>query len=336
MAFAVAVVGATGLVGEALLEQLAESGLPASDVVALASDQSAGKRLEYGQGWLKVEDLKTFDFSSAQVALLALPPQQAAPITAQIADAGCVAVDLSGVWLADPSVPVALPGVLEADVMAIRERNLVAVPGAAAAMAARFLAPLQQGLRAVSVDLSVLYPAAIAGRAGVEELAGQTARLLGSQQPEPGLFPGRLAFSLVSTGRAALGNGPLAADASTELALGRLFPGSPLLVGSQSVVLPEFFGLAVGVVVHGQGQLDTASALATLARAGLEAEAEQEGSAGTNLVEGLEPVSLRVSGLRCAGGDGTRLQAWLSADMVRGCAGRNGVQIAELLLKDYS
>ena len=336
MAAAIAVVGATGLVGEALLEQLAETGLSADAVVPLASKESAGKRLEFGSGWLRVQDVDAFDFSGVQLALLAMPPREALALTPKIADAGCIAVDLSGVWLADPSAPVALPGVLEPDLDAVRERNLVALPGAAASLAARFLAPLLDVLQPVSVDLTVLYPAALAGRAGVEELASQSARLLGSQQPDAGLFPGRLAFSLVATGRAALGHGPLAVDASTELALARLFPARHLLVGSQSVVLPQFFGLAVGMVVHGQGQLDSREARAMLAAAGLEAEAEEEASVGANLLEGLEPVSLRVTGLRCSGGDGTRLQAWLSADLVRGCAARNGVQIVELLLKDYS
>ena len=336
MAAAIAVVGATGLVGESLLEQLAEAGVPAESVSALASDQSVGKRLEYGSGWLRVADAAEYDFSGVSVALLAVPPRAALTLTPRITDAGCTAVDLSGVWLADPGVPVVLPGVLEPDLDAIRERNLVAVPGGAAAVAARFLEPLLDALQPVSVDLTALYPAAHAGRAGVEELASQSARLLGSQQPDPGLFPGRLAFSLVATGRGALGHGPLAPDASTEFALARLFPARHLIVGCQSVVLPQFFGLSVGLVVHGQGQLDTGEAVARLSTAGLEAEAEQEGSVGTNLLEGLEPVSLRVSSLRCSGGDGTRLQAWLSADLVRGCAARNGVQIVQLLLKDYS
>ena len=336
MAATIAVVGATGLVGESLLEQLAASGLSADAVVALAGKESVGKRLEFGASWLRAEEVSGFDFSRVQIALLAIPPREALALTPRISDAGCIAVDLSGVWLADPSAPVALPGVLDPDLEAVRERNLVALPGAAAAVAARFLSPLLDALQPVSVDLTALYPAALAGRAGVEELASQTARLLGSQQPDAGLFPGRLAFSLVATGRGALGNGPLAADASTELALARLFPSRHLLVGCQSVVLPQFFGLAVGLVVHGQGQLDGDNARALLAAAGLEAETDEEGSPGSNLLEGLEPVSLRVSGLRCSGGDGTRLQAWLSADLVRGCASRNGVQIVELLLKDYS
>jgi aspartate-semialdehyde dehydrogenase len=125
-------------------------------------------------------------------------------------------------------------------------------------------------------------------------------------------------------------------DASTEIALKRLFPASPMMVGCQSVVLPEFFGLAVGVVVHGHGQLDTASALSMLEADGLEVVEQEQQEQSQNLLEGLEPVSTRVSNLRCQTGDGTRLQAWLSADMIRGCAARNCVQTVELLLKDYS
>lgn len=336
MAGTIAVVGATGLVGEALLEQLADAGFPLSSVKALASAESVGKRLAFGSGWLPVGDAASCDFSDVALVLLAVPATAVPGLTRRIQDAGAIAVDMSGVWLADPSVPVCLPGVLDADQGDVREQNLVALPGAAASLVARFLAPLQAMLRPVSVDLTVLYPAAMAGRAGIEELAGQTARLLGSQQPDSSLFPGRLAFSLLATGRGAIGSGPLAADASTELGLTRLFPGANLMTSCQSVVLPEFFGLAVGVVVHGRGQLDQAGVEALLAQAGLELDESAGEGAGMNLLEGLEPASLRVGQLRCGGGEGTRLQAWLSADLVRGCAARNGVQIVELLLKDYS
>ena len=336
MAARIAVVGATGLVGEALLDSLADAGYSADEVLALATEASQGKRLEFGKGYLKVEAVTDNSFDGVEVALLAVPAAAAGALAPRIAAAGCVAVDLSGVLLSQPDVVVCLPLVNPEAVEQARESNLVSVPGVAASLTAAVLHPLREILRPVAVDLTMLYPASMAGRAGVEELAGQTGRLLGSQQPEPGLFPSRLAFSLVSPGGAPLGSGPVAPDALVDLALRRLYPVHPLMTTSQSVVLPVFFGAALGLSVHGAGQLDLATAQQMLASSGFEvAEVEAQGISA-NLLEGLEDGAVRISALQVQGGEGSRLQAWVSADNVRTVAARNGVQIVQLLLKDYS
>ena len=332
--FSVAVVGATGLVGEAVLDLLNERELPIGTLQLVASEASAGRRVEYRGGYLKVADIDGFDFAGVDVALFAVPPATSARYSPLAAEQGCVVVDLSGIWLADPQVPVVLPGINEAALDDVRERNLVAVPAGIAAQVAPLLACLLDESLPEQVTLTAMLPASAAGRAGVEELARQTARLLNSQEPEAEVFPAQSAFATLTAGVKACGSGTLAPAQSTALGLQRLFPVLAGRVRCQVARVPVFFGQSVALGWFGQGAMGADQALAAFAGAGLgiaDLDTEQRGQ---TLSAELDSANLRIHEL--AGDDSrTGLSLWVSADNVRYGAALKGVQIVELLIKDY-
>jgi aspartate-semialdehyde dehydrogenase len=260
--FNVALVGVSGLVGEAALELLNERDLPIASLKVVASEASAGKRLEYKGGYIKVADLAQFDFAGVDVALFAVPPAVSAQHSPRAAEQGCVVVDLSGIWLADPQVPVVLPGINEAALDDVRERNLVAVPAGIAAQVAPLLACLLEDQLPEQITLTALLPASAAGRAGVEELARQTARLLNSQDPEAEIFPAQSAFVTLTAGVKGCGSGMLAPVQSTRLALQRLFPVLAGRVTCHAARVPVFFGQSVALGWQGSGVLGVDRALA--------------------------------------------------------------------------
>ncbi|MFN3713420.1 MAG: Asd/ArgC dimerization domain-containing protein [Alcanivoracaceae bacterium] len=332
--FSVAVVGATGLVGEAIMDLLNERELPIGTLHLVASDATAGRRIEYKGGYLKVANIEQFDFAGVDVALFAVPPTASAQYSPVAAEQGCVVVDLSGIWLADPQVPVVLPGINEAALDDVRERNLVAVPAGIAAQVAPLLACLLEDQLPEQVTLTALLPASAAGRGGVEELARQTARLLNSQDPEAEVFPSQSAFVTLTAGVKPCGSGVLAPAQSARLGLQRLFPQLAGRVQCQVVRVPVFFGQSVSCNWRGEAPLGADQALARFAQAGLgigELDDQQRGQA---LSADLEPDNLRVQEL-AGSDDGTGLNLWVSADNVRYGAALKGVQIVELLIKDY-
>lgn len=332
--FSVAVVGATGLVGEAILDLLNERELPIGTLQLVASDATAGRRIEYKGGYLKVANLEQFDFSGVDVALFAVPPAVSARFSPQAAEQGCVVVDLSGIWLADPQVPVVLAGINEAALDDVRERNLVAVPAGIAAQVAPLLACLLEDQLPEQITLTAMLPASAAGRGGVEELARQTARLLNSQDPEAEIFPSQSAFVTLTAGVKACGSGTLAPAQSARLALQRLFPALAGRIQCQVARVPVFFGQSVAFSWFGSSPIGVDQALARFAGAGLGIAELDETQRGQPLSADLDSDNLRIHEL-VGSDDGMGLGLWVSADNVRYGAALKGVQIVELLIKDY-
>lgn len=331
---ALAVVGATGLVGEALLEMLAESDLPLAEVHAVAAEESVGKRVSFGATYLKVASLEQFDFTSVEVALFAVPPAVSARYSREAASAGCLALDLSGVWLADPTVPVWCAGVSGLDSETWRESRLLSVLTGAPAVVAQALVALE-ALGPRGANVTSLMPASAAGRAAVEELARQTARLLNSQTSEPAVFPTQSAFSAIAAGPSAIGSGSLAPAQSLLAALHRLnlLPGAG--VGSLAAWVPAFFGQSLALSIQCEASVSEPVARQLLEDAGFEVVPEDAARQGTSLTEDLPARRARIATVSAAAADEGMLACWIGFDNVRYGAALKGVQIVELLLKDY-
>src|SRR5471030_422006 len=126
MGFKVAVVGATGNVGRAMLDILAERTFPADEVVALASRQSLGTEVSYGDKTLKVKALDHFDFSDTDICLMSAGGAVSKAWSPKIAAAGAVVIDNSSAWRMDPDVPLVVPEV-NADALAgFAKKNIIA------------------------------------------------------------------------------------------------------------------------------------------------------------------------------------------------------------------
>ncbi|MBA3981678.1 MAG: aspartate-semialdehyde dehydrogenase [Alcanivorax sp.] len=332
--FDIAVVGATGLVGEMLLELLGESDLPLGQVTLLASAESAGRRLALRGHHLAVRALDGFDFSGVQIAFFAVPEALAREEAQRAAEAGAIVIDCSGAFAADQDVPVIVPEV-NADMLAdFRERGIIASPSPAAIQLAMVLKPLgdQAGLGAVNV--TVCEPVSSAGRPGVDELAGQTARLLNGQSPEVKAFDRQIAFNAHPETSPALQSGASRAEVRLVLEVLRLLGDPGLRLNATCLRIPVFFGTSLAV------QLETAQPLAPEEAAVMLASAPglvvSEGPLGaTALEDAVGQDSVRVSRVRADVSREQSLNLSLVADNLRKGAALNCVQIARLLIKDH-
>lgn len=329
-----AVVGATGLVGEALLELLAQSGLAFSEVHALASEESSGKRIEFGDRLLKVADAATFDFGRAEVALLAVPPAVSLSLAPRVADQGCLALDLSGVWLADPAVPAWCERVGGLDPEVLQQHRVLSVVTGAGAVVAEVCQALA-ALPLQRVGVTSLMPASAGGRAVLEDLARQTARLLNSQDPEPGVFPVQAAFSVLAAGSAGLGSAVLAPAQTLQLALGRMASLAALDVQAACAWAPVFYGGALSLDLGFAEPVSPPMVAQLLEEAGLPCEGVEAPRQARSLTADLPGVRPLVAELTGQGTESGRLGLWIGYDNVRYAAARKGVQILQLLIKDY-
>jgi aspartate-semialdehyde dehydrogenase len=194
----IAVVGATGLVGESLLKVLAERRFPVAAIHALASDRSLGRTVEFGDDELRVGDVATFDFATVDFALFAASEQAAQEHVPRALEAGCTVVDASSAFRADPDVPLIVPAVNGNTLGRLGERRLVACPSGAAVALVTVLSPIHAAVGVERVNVVSLQAVSGAGREAVEDLASQCAQLLNGRSPGPSPhFGAQIAFNVI-------------------------------------------------------------------------------------------------------------------------------------------
>lgn len=331
--FDIAVIGATGSVGEALVQVLEERDFPLANLHLLASGDSAGRSVAYKGRNLRVRALDTFDFSSVRLAFFAADPAVTRASFEAVQAAGCALIDLSGalpVAQAPRVVPEVNPESLEA-LAAPYCLSSPAAPVVAISLALAALRPLLD-LRRVTVNASLAVSSR--GREGVSELARQTAELLNGRSFEPRLFDRQMAFNVLAQVDAvdADGHGAFERRVSDELKGLLAIAGLHVSVACQQV--PVFFGDSLSLSLQSGSAVDVAKARAALqAAAGI--EFIEAGDFPTAVGDAVGQDAVYVGRVRGGLDDTSELNLWIVSDNVRKGAALNAVQLAELLIKHY-
>ncbi len=326
-----AVVGATGLVGEAILSQLLECGFGPDEVHALGDEDEAGKRAEFGDAWLRVHDVEAFDFARVQVALFAAGTSVARFHALRAVDAGATVIDVDGAFADEAPLVVAD---VNPEVLA-RHRGIVACPHPAAAALAAVLAPIARAAGLARVDVCLLRPVSARGREGVEELARQTANLLNVRPIEPAVFERQVAFNVLGCTGAVDAGGWSVDERLLAEQTARVLGEDAAVINASAVTVPVFFGDALSVHLETRAPLAPEAARALLERVpGLELlDAADEADGGvTPVTDAAGSDAVFIGRVRAGAGGACALNLWVVADNVRSGAARNGVRIAERLL----
>ncbi len=179
----VAVVGATGAVGETMLSILAERKFPVGEVYALASSRSAGKRVEFGDKTLVVQDLDKFDFSKVQIGLFsagASISEKYAPIAAE---AGCVVIDNTSQFRYDDDIPLVVPEVNPHAIADHKTRGIIANPNCSTIQMLVALKPIYDEVGIERINVATYQAVSGTGKEAIAELAKKVAVLLGNVPP---------------------------------------------------------------------------------------------------------------------------------------------------------
>lgn len=330
----IAVIGATGTVGETLVQILEERDFPLGTLHLLASIESAGSSVAYRGKNLRVREVDAFDFSQVQLAFFAASPAVTLSFAPRAQAAGCAVIDLSGALSAEQA-PAVVPEANAALIAGLASPKQLRSPSAAAVALAVALAPLKDLLELERVQLTACLAVSAQGREAVNELARQTAELLNARPLEPRFFDRQMAFNLLAQVGASddAGHGVLERRLVAEL---RELLDLPLLkISVTCVQVPVFFGDSYSVSLHSRTAVDLAAVNAALESAeGV--ELVDAGDYPTPVGDAVGQDVVYVGRVRGGIDEAEQLNLWLTTDNVRKGAALNAVQLAELLIKDLA
>lgn len=336
MPLSIAVVGATGAVGEAMLEILASREFPADEVIALASERSEGKRLAFGDKYLKVERLDSFDFSRVQIALFSAGGSISAEFAPKAWAQGAVVIDNTSHFRYDDDIPLVVPEVNAHEIPRFRNRGIIANPNCSTIQMVVALKPIYDAVGISRINVATYQAVSGAGNRGVQELAGQTAALLGGNEAEISLHPKRIAFNVIPQIDKFEDNGYTREEMKMIWETQKIFADDNLLVNPTCVRVPVFYGHSEAVNLETEAKITADMARRLLLQ-----------SPGINVVDDFKTLTYPTPAIEAVGSDlvhvgriredlslNLGLNLWIVADNVRKGAALNSVQIAELLLKE--
>ena len=330
--FDIAVVGATGTVGETIVQILEERDFPVGELHLLASLESAGSSVPYRGKNVRVREVDAFDFSKVRMVFFAAGPAVTLSYAAKASAAGCAVIDLSGA-LPSAQAPQVVPEANAQTLEDLPKPVQVSSPSASATALAVVLAPLRGLLDIQRVSVTACLAVSAQGREAVSELARQTAELLNLRPLESTFFDRQMAFNLLAqVGKPdAQGHVPLERRLVSELRDVLGMPG--LKVSVTCVQAPVFFGdsFSVSVQLAGPADLDAVNALLDAADS---IERVEAGDYPTAVGDAVGQDVVYVGRVRHGVDDTSELNLWLTSDNVRKGAALNAVQVAELLIKD--
>ncbi len=335
--YTVAVVGATGAVGETMLDILAQRDFPVGKLVALASERSAGERISFGERTVVVQDLATFDPAGVDIALFSAGGSISKEFAPRFAAAGAIVIDNSSAFRYDDDVPLV---VSEVNPEAARNppRGIIANPNCSTMQLLVALAPIHRAVGIARINVATYQSVSGAGRSALEELGRQTAAILSFADPEPARFPVQIAFNLIPQIDDFLDNGYTKEEMKLVWETRKILDDASIEVNPTAVRVPVFFGHAEAVHLETRAPISPEAARALLEQApGLVVVDERRTGGWPTPVthaSGTDPVY--VGRIRQDISHPRGLNLWVVADNIRKGAALNAVQIAELLVKTHA
>jgi aspartate-semialdehyde dehydrogenase len=264
----IAIAGATGAVGRAVLQCLEDLEIEPAELRLLASPRSVGQELEFQGEPVRVAEAKAGAFKGCDLALLATPREASRRLAQLARDEGCLVVDDSGAFRGDPDVPLVVASVNPGALDAPPPRGIVANPGPVATILAHLLAPLRAAAGIARVHVTALQSVSGSGHRGVAQLEGEVASLMNGREPDaPAAFPHRIAFNLVPQVGAISEEGVSGGEAEI-VREARAILGAPALpIHAAALVVPIFYGHSLAVSLRTERPLSAAAARDALRRA---------------------------------------------------------------------
>ncbi|WP_038054277.1 aspartate-semialdehyde dehydrogenase [Thioalkalivibrio sp. ALJ1] len=335
--FDVAVVGATGAVGETLLTILAERDLPLGRVHALASSRSVGKSVNFGRRELDVEDLATFDFSTVQIGLFSPGASVSAEYAPKAAAAGCVVIDNTSQFRYDPEIPLVVPEVNPDAVGDYTKHGIIANPNCSTIQMLVALKPLHDAVGVERINVATYQAVSGTGKDAIEELAHQTAALLNGRPVECNVYPKQIAFNALPHIDVFQDNGYTKEEMKMVWETRKIMGDESILVNPTAVRIPVFYGHSEALHIETREKITADKAREILASApGVTVfDKHEDGGYPTAVTEGSGKDAVFVGRIREDISHPRGLNLWVVSDNVRKGAALNTIQIAEVLIRDY-
>ncbi|HJP35451.1 MAG TPA: aspartate-semialdehyde dehydrogenase, partial [Gammaproteobacteria bacterium] len=256
--FNVAVVGATGAVGETMLSILAERDFPAAEVHAVASHRSAGKRVAYGKKQLVVEDLETFDFGGIDIGLFSPGASVSAIYAPKAAGSGCVVIDNTSQFRYADDIPLVVPEVNAEAVADYRNHNIIANPNCSTIQMLVAIKPIDDAASIDRINVATYQAVSGTGKEAVEELARQSADLLNGRPTADRVYPKQIAFNCLPHIDVFQDNGYTKEEMKMVWETRKILGKKEILVNPTCVRVPVFYGHSEAVHLETRSKISAA------------------------------------------------------------------------------
>ncbi|MBY8067403.1 aspartate-semialdehyde dehydrogenase [Vibrio fluvialis] len=332
--FNVAIFGATGAVGETMLEVLQERKFPVGELYLLVSERSEGKTYRFNGKTVRVQNVEEFDWSQAHIALFSAGGDLSAQWAPIAADAGVVVIDNTSHFRYDYDIPLVVPEVNPEAIAEFRNRNIIANPNCSTIQMLVALKPIYDAVGIERINVTTYQSVSGAGKAGIDELAGQTAKLLNGIPAENKAFSQQIAFNCIPQIDVFMDNGYTKEEMKMVWETQKIFNDPSIMVNPTCVRVPVFFGHAEALHVETSSPIDAEQVIELLSQ-----------TEGVEVFQGEDfPTQVRDAGgkdhvmvgrIRNDISHHSGINMWVVADNVRKGAATNAVQIAEVLIRDY-
>ena len=335
--FDVAVVGATGVVGETLLETLAKRKFPVGKVHALASERSVGKDVQFGNKTLRVSDLEEFDFKDVQIGLFSAGTAVSDIHAEKAAAAGCVVIDNTSRFRYDDDIPLVVPEVNPEKIAEYRSRGIIANPNCSTIQLVVALKPIYDAVGIERINVATYQAVSGAGRSAVEELVRQTSLLLNGRPMETAGQIKQIAFNAIPHIDSFQDNRYTKEEMKMVWETQKIFADESIKINPTAVRVPVFYGHSEAVHIETGSKISAAEVCRLL-----------ENAAGVELLDGVETDVYPTAVSDASGNDPVYvgrvredishphgINLWVVSDNIRKGAALNSVQIAEILAKNY-
>ncbi len=333
----VAVVGATGAVGECMLDILASRNFPVGRVYALASERSAGKTVAFGRQELAVENLADFDFGKVQIGLFSPGASVSAVYAPKAGAAGCVVIDNTSQFRYDDDIPLVVPEVNPEAIAQYRNRNIIANPNCSTIQMLVALKPIHDAVGITRINVCTYQAVSGTGKEAIEELATQTASLLNGRPAEAKVYPKQIAFNVLPQIDVFQDNGYTKEEMKMVWETRKIMGDDSIEVNPTCVRVPVFYGHSEAVHIETRDKITAAEAQRLLAGAPgvVLMDEHKPGGYPTPVgdASGKDPVF--VGRVREDISHPRGLDLWVVSDNVRKGAALNSIQIAEALIERY-
>jgi aspartate-semialdehyde dehydrogenase len=336
--FSVAVVGATGLVGETLLQVLEERNFPVSELYALASNRSLGKSVSFKGRSVQVQELEGFDFSKADIGLFSPGGEISRVYAPKAAAAGCIVIDNTSEFRYEDDIPLVVPEVNPHAIAHFKNRGIIANPNCSTIQLVVALKPIHDAVGIERVNVATYQSVSGAGREAVEELAEQSIQLLTGKGPVTArVVAKQIAFNCVPQIDAFQDNGYTKEEMKMVWETRKILEDPNIRVNATAVRVPVFFGHSEAVHLETRTKITVEEVRALLSKApGVEVMDERRpGGYPTAATEAANRDTVYVGRIREDLSSDRGLNLWVVADNMRKGAATNSVQIAEILVRQH-
>jgi aspartate-semialdehyde dehydrogenase len=332
----VAVVGATGAVGNEMISILEERDFPVGKLTLLASERSLGKELTYRGKAYPVQVLKEDSFTGIEVGLFSAGgsiSQKFAPIAAQ---AGCVVIDNTSAFRMDPDVPLVVPEVNPQDIGDYMKKGIISNPNCSTIQMVVALKPLHDAAKIKRVVVSTYQAVSGTGKKAMDELMNQTRDILNFKEPAKEVYPHRIAFNCLPHIDVFLENGYTREEMKMVNETRKIMGDASIAVTATTVRVPVFRGHSESVNVETEKKITGDEARLLLMKAPGVKLVDDPGKREYPMPIDAAGKDLTLVGrIREDESISNGINLWVVSDNLRKGAALNAVQIAEILIRDY-